>query len=82
VQTNLIGTVIWLLCTAGFVAAGVGLGAHLAWWQRMATTCSVFSLVGVFLFYARGSRTYINAAVFDALVLAALLIFHWPPVGI
>jgi hypothetical protein len=82
VQTNLFGTVIWILSLAGFIAAGIGLGAHLPWWRTMATSCSVFSLAGVFLFYAKGAKTYLNAGAFDVLILAALLFFHWPPAGI
>lgn len=75
------GVLIWLVSLGGFVAAAFGIFRETDWWQSVAIGAAAVSTVGLVLFWTRPSTSpAISALVFNLLVLAALLIFHWPPV--
>lgn len=74
------GALVWLVALVGFVAAAFGFFREVAWWQTAAMVSAAVSTVGLVLFWTRPSTSpAISALVFNLLVLAALLIFHWPP---
>lgn len=77
---KVVGSVIWLVSLVGFWAAAFGIFRETAWWQTVAIVSAAVSTVGLILFWTRPSTSpAISALVFNLLVLAALLIFHWPP---
>jgi hypothetical protein len=77
--TRLIGAAIWLVATLGFCAVAVGIFTQTEWWRSLAVVSAVVSIVGLVLFWANpaASSAYFALA-FDAAVLVALLVFHWP----
>lgn len=76
-----LGILIWLVSLVGFLAAAFGISRETDWWQMVAVVAAAVSTVGLVLFWTRPSTSpAISALVFNLLVLAALLIFHWPPV--
>lgn len=72
-----VGILIWLLATAGFVAAGVGVFGQHDWWRGLAVVSSVISLLGLALFL-QAKLPFFNAGAMDAIILVALLLLHWP----
>jgi hypothetical protein len=74
-----LGALIWLAAIAGFAAAAVGLFVSAEWWRPVAIAAALVSSAGLALFWRNppGSPV-ISALVFNLLLLAALLIFHWP----
>ncbi|MBX3060539.1 MAG: hypothetical protein KF770_29125 [Anaerolineae bacterium] len=74
-----VGAVIWLVSLVGFVAAAFGIFRETDWWQTVAVVSAAVSTVGLVLFWTRPSTSpALSALIFNLLVLAALLIFHWP----
>jgi hypothetical protein len=77
--TRLIGATIWLVGTIGFCAATFGIFTQTEWWRSLAVISSIISIVGLVLFWANPVASSASFAIaFDAAVLAALLVFHWP----
>jgi hypothetical protein len=79
---QVIGVALWLAAFVAFAAlAGVVVGwLPAAWWPSLAIGASLLSLAGVLLFpmaFPLGST--IGAVVVDAIVLVAVLGFHWAP---
>lgn len=80
---RVIGGVFWVLAAVGFIAACLGflgflLPAH--WWRPLAAGSAIISLLGIITFW--GTWPAFNTAgalAMNVAVLAALLIFHWPP---
>ena len=78
---KVVGILIWLVALVGFLAAAFGMFQETDWWQMAAIVSASVSTVGLVLFWTRPSTSpAISALIFNLLVLAALLIFHWPPV--
>lgn len=78
-----IGAALWLLVTVGFVASAVGIVSASPWWRNLVIIAAIVSLVLLVLFWNGLGRSWvINAAIFNLVVLAALLIFKWPPVSV
>lgn len=76
---KVVGSVIWLVALVGFLATAFGIFRETAWWQTAAVVSAAVSTVGLILFWSRPAISpAISALVFNLLVLAALLIFHWP----
>jgi len=68
-------TAVWFVAMIGFIAAGIGVLQHQAWWRTAAIAASVVSLV-VSVLYIQGPP--FNAAAADMVILIALLVAHWP----
>jgi hypothetical protein len=79
--TRLIGSLLWLLVIAGFVAVGVGLLGQHAWWRPVAVGAAGVSILALVLF-ANGDalQPLLSAAAMDVAVLVALLWIGWPSV--
>jgi hypothetical protein len=77
--TRLVGSIVWLLAVAGFVAAGAGLLGQQAWWRGLAVGAAGVSLLGLILF-ARGgdAQPLLSAGLMDVAILVALLWAQWP----
>lgn len=74
-----LGALIWLVALVGFLAAAFGIFRETAWWQTAAVVSAAVSTAGLVLFWTRPSTSpAISALIFNLLILAALLIFHWP----
>lgn len=74
------GGVIWAVALVGFVAAAIGIFGQLSWWRTAAMIASLVSLVGLALFWENPpTQPAVAAAIFDIVVLLALLVFKWPP---
>lgn len=80
ILTRPLGSLLWILVTAGFIAAGFGAYARHPWWRDVALASSAVSLltIGIFATGLPVSPT-INPVVFNVAVLIALLVLHWPP---
>lgn len=77
---KVVGAVIWAAATLGFIAAAIGIFGQQSWWRAVAVVASVISLAGLALFWKNPpTQPVIAAAIFDVIVLAALLVFRWPP---
>jgi hypothetical protein len=78
--TRLIGAAIWLVAIIAFGAVAVGIFTQTDWWRSLAVIGSIVSIVGLILFWANPVASPVfSALAFDAVVLAALLVFRWPP---
>jgi hypothetical protein len=80
--TQAIGAVLWAAALVGFVAlGGVVLGwLPESWWTPLAIAASMTSLAGLVLFpVAFPTVSSIGVLVVDAVVLVAVLWFHWVP---
>jgi hypothetical protein len=77
------GGIIWGVALLGFVAAAIGLFGELAWWRTVAVIVSIVSLVGLALFWDNPpTQPAVAAAVFNVVVLLALLVFKWPSTSV
>jgi hypothetical protein len=76
-----VGSLIWLVAILGLAAAAVGLFQMTDWWRAVAIVAALVSTAGLLLFWVSppGSPV-VSALVLNLLVLAALVIFHWPSV--
>lgn len=75
-----VGSLLWLAAIVGFVAVVVGFWSGAAWWRPLAVAAAAVSTVGLILFWTNPlASPAVSALVFNLLVLAALLVFHWPP---
>lgn len=76
-----LGGLIWLAAIVGFTAVAIGLMNSTGWWRPVAIAAAAVSSLGLLLFWTTPiSSPVLSALVFNLMVLAALLIFHWPPV--
>ena len=81
--TRVIGSLLWLMIIAGFVAAGIGLLGQHAWWRTLASASAAVSLLALLLFVSRSStQPVLSAALMDVAILVALLWVHWPSVDL
>jgi hypothetical protein len=77
--TRGIGSLLWLVALAGFIAVAVGIMGQSAWWRSLAIGASVVSLVALALFVDKNpTQPAISAGLFDVAVLVALLVLRWP----
>lgn len=77
-----VGTVLWTLAIAGFLALGAVVFGWLpeAWWAPLAIGASAASLAGLVLFpVAFPTFSSIGALVVNVGVLAAVFWYHWVP---
>lgn len=75
-----VGSFIWLAVIVGFTAVAIGIFRLSDWWRIVAIGAAAVSTVGLLLFWANPVNSpVVSALVFNLLVLAALLFFHWPP---
>ncbi len=80
VVAKAVGGVIWAVALIGFVAAAIGVFSESSWWRTLAVVVSLVSLAGLALFWDNPpTQPVIAAAIFDVVVLLALLVFKWPP---
>lgn len=77
---KVVGSILWLLAIAGFVAAAAGVLSQQEWWRSVALASSAVSLVGLVLF-AQPTQPFLSAAVLDIVILVALIL-RWPPVDL
>ncbi len=78
--TKVVGGIIWAVALIGFVAAAIGIFSESSWWRTLAVVVSFISLAGLALFWDNPpTQPVIAAAIFDVVVLIALLVFKWPP---
>lgn len=74
-----LGSLVWLLATAGFVAAAIGVFGESEWWRTLAIVSALISIVGLILYWTSPATSpAISAFVFNLLVLGALLVLKWP----
>jgi len=75
--------ILWILAGLGFVAAGLGVLGVLVpaeLWRLLAIASAALSLIVAALFLGGGmNQPLFNALAMDAIILAALLVFRWPP---
>ncbi|NLF13036.1 MAG: hypothetical protein GX597_14710 [Anaerolineaceae bacterium] len=77
---KIVGSILWVLAIAGFVAAAGGLWSQQAWWRGIAMASSIVSLLGLALF-VQPTQPFVSAAVLDIVILVALIL-RWPPVDL
>jgi hypothetical protein len=80
--TQAVGVSIWTLAMLGFAAlAGVVIGwLPATWWQPLSIASAALSLAGLALFpVAFPPISTLGALAVDAVVLAAVVWFHWTP---
>ena len=74
--------ILCILAAAGFVIAGFGIIFTQPWWRTAAVASAVLSAVLFILFWnGRFKRLDTQGGVgvlIDMVILAAILIFHWP----
>lgn len=80
---HLIGAVLWVVALVGFVLLSAVVLGWLteAWWQPIAITSAVASLVAILLFPS-GFPTVVNivgAAVVDLAVIVGTIVYDWTP---
>lgn len=68
--------VVWLLASAGFVGAAVGVLLLQVWWIEVAVAAAVVSLMAILPWWNTVPPGAKIGALFDVLVMAALL-FPW-----
>lgn len=74
-----LGSLLWVLAVAGFVAAAIGLFGESDWWRTLAIVSALISIVGLILYWASPATSpAISAFVFNLLVLGALVVLNWP----
>ena len=77
--TGVLASVLAGIVAVAFVAAGVGIIVQAPWWRTLAVGASVLSIVVVVAMWnGIPSSSAAFALVFDVVVLAALLVVHWP----
>lgn len=77
VVAKAVGGVIWAVALIGFVAAAIGMFSESSWWRTLAVVVSLVSLAGLALFWDNPpTQPVIAAAIFDVVVLLALLVFE------
>lgn len=76
---RVVGSVLFLAATAGFIAVAVGIFGQQEWWRGLAIGSAMVSIIGLVLFWATpvSSSTFFALA-FDVAVLVALVVLNWP----
>jgi hypothetical protein len=77
-----VGVVVWTAALLGFVAVAAVVVGWLpaAWWQPLAIAASLASILGLVLFpNAFPLFSSIGAFAVNAIVLAAVIWYHWVP---
>lgn len=83
VPTRVIGSLLWLVVIAGFLAAGAGLLGQQGWWRTVAVASAGLSLLALGIFVSAGNRQpVLSAALMDVAILVALLWIAWPSVDV
>jgi len=78
--TRIVGSLLWLAATLGFVAVAVGIFGQQEWWRGLAVGSAAVSIVGLVLFWSdSAASSAFSALAFDVAVLVALLVLNWPP---
>ena len=78
--TWIVGSLLWLAATVGFIAVAVGMFGQQEWWRRLAVSSAVVSILAMALFWsAPVSSSTLSPLLFDVAVLVALLLLRWPP---
>ena len=80
VVTRIVGSLLWLAATVGFVTVAVGMFGQQEWWRGLAIGSAAVSILGLVLFWGApvSSSTFLPL-LFDIAVLVALLLLRWPP---
>jgi len=79
--TRLLGGLIWGSATVLFIGAAAGLVAGGDWWRVAAVAGAVISTVGILVMWdGIATSNAVMALIVDLLVLAALVLAHWPSV--
>jgi hypothetical protein len=79
VLARIVGSVLFLAATAGFIAVAVGMFGQQAWWRGLAIGSAVVSLAGLVLFWANPvPSSAFFALAFNVAVLVALVLLNWP----
>jgi hypothetical protein len=77
--TKLLASIVAGVVLAAFVGAAAGIFIQGTWWRPVAIAASVASLVLIVAMWdGLPTSPAVSALVFDAVVLAALLVAHWP----
>ncbi|MBK8905294.1 MAG: hypothetical protein IPM53_29195 [Anaerolineaceae bacterium] len=77
-----VGSLIWLAAIMGFTAVAIGFFNMADWWRTVAIVVAAVSTLGLILFWGNPvSSPILSALIFNLVVLAALLVFHWSPVA-
>lgn len=80
--TRLLGSIAFILAAVGFAAGGIGILVKQAWWHPVVVATAVYSSVIFILFWdCKVQKLHDKGAVgilINLLILAALLIWHWP----
>jgi len=80
VVTRIVGSLLWLAATVGFVTVAVGMFGQQEWWRGLAIGSAAVSILGLVLFWgAPVSSSTFFPLLFDIAVLVALLLLRWPP---
>jgi len=76
---RMIGSIVWVAATLGFIVVAAGILGQLDWWRNLAIAFSAISILGLVLFWKNpASSSAFSALLFDVAVLVALLVFRWP----
>ena len=74
-----IATVLWTATIVLFIAGVAGWLTDASWWRAATVAGSVVSIVGIVLFWdGIATSSAAMALAFDVVLLAALLVAHWP----
>lgn len=80
---RLVGSLLWAVVTIGFCLVAYGLWSQQPWWRSAAIAFAILSALGLIVFWANPiSSPVVFALAFNILVLAALLVVHWPDVEV
>ena len=76
---RILGSMVWIAATLGFIAVAVGLFGQTDWWRGLAIVSSGLSILGLVLFWNNpATSSAFFALIFDIAVLISLLILRWP----
>ncbi|MHB9106995.1 MAG: hypothetical protein ACYDCO_08065 [Armatimonadota bacterium] len=83
---RVIAGAFWILAAVGFIVACLsflGLLLPAPWWRPLAVGSAIVSLLGIITFWGTWPAFNTAGAVaMNIAVLAALLVFHWPPASV
>ena len=77
--TSMLASLVAGIAAVAFVAAGIGIIVQAPWWRMLAVGASIVS-IGVVAAMWNGvpMSSAVFAVAFDAVVLVALVVMHWP----
>jgi hypothetical protein len=80
-----LASIACVVAAIGFATGGLGILATQDWWRTVVVASAVFGVVLAVLFWDGTSRQLPNQGavglLINLIILAALLVFNWPPVG-